>query len=253
MPEDKKLTIQQLLNTLDPERLTKEDFVKSFEQAVLLFKTLEESNKKAIEQLTTAFNEVSAKLKDDNSLDLSDVKKEIVKQLKKALDNQSVSLNFVKDKVSKLKSGDDGLDADEDIIVDKVLSLIKLPEQKEILFDTPKQFRDKVVSIIEELIKEIIRDVKNLQTRPVGGGIVGRDIIKEHDLSSSLNGTLKTFALPAFWRILEVTSSSFPTTFRKTVDYTTNELTMEITFTSEVDASTMLASGQSITILYVSA
>jgi len=73
--------------------------------------------------------------------------------------------------------------------------------------------------------------------------------VKAYDISSSLNGVLKTFSIPSNTRILSVTSSSFPTTFRPTVDYTSTGST--ITFTSEVDAGTTLASGQTLIIVYV--
>ena len=253
MAEDKNKTLERvenLIKTLD-EQVTKDDFLSAFQSVIDHVAKLDAKFTKALERLTTAFNDVSKTLKESSDISLSDVRKEVKTILAKALKEQETGMNFIKDKVSKLKNGDDGISPVLQDIVEEVLT--QLPEQKDILLDSPKQFRDKVIPIIEELIKEILKDIKGLKTRFVGGGIVGRDIIKEHDLSSSLNGTLKTFALPAFWRILEVTSSSFPITFRKTVDYTTNELTMEITFTSEVDASTMLASGQSITILYVSA
>ena len=166
-----------------------------------------------------------------------------------------MSLNLVRDKVSSLKSGDDGISPEIQDIVEEVLTQIQQPEQKEILLDTPEQFRDKVVPIIEELIKDIQKDVKGLKFRPMptGSGGVGGGHVKVFDLSESLDGSTKTFSLPAYWRIISVTSSSFPTAFRPITDYTTDEANSKITFTSEVDASTMLASGQSIIIVYAEA
>jgi len=73
--------------------------------------------------------------------------------------------------------------------------------------------------------------------------------VRAYDLSGLLNGVLKTFTIPSNSRVLSVTSSSFPTTFRPTVDYTTTGTT--ITFTSEVDAGTTLSAGQTLVIVYV--
>ena len=72
--------------------------------------------------------------------------------------------------------------------------------------------------------------------------------ILAHDLSASLNGVLKTFTLPSNARVLLVITSSFPTILRPTVDYTTTA--SSITFTSEIDAGSTLATGQTIMILY---
>ena len=72
--------------------------------------------------------------------------------------------------------------------------------------------------------------------------------ILAHDLSASLNGVLKTFTLPSNARVLLVITSSFPTILRPTVDYTTTA--SSITFTSEIDAGSTLATDQTIMILY---
>ncbi len=85
-----------------------------------------------------------------------------------------------------------------------------------------------------------------------GGGIIGRDIVQDIDLSSQLNGVTKTFNIPATWRIISVDLSSFPYgSCRKGTDYTYTPQT--ITFTSEIDAATQLASGQTCILTVVTA
>lgn len=69
-----------------------------------------------------------------------------------------------------------------------------------------------------------------------------------YDLSASLDGVTKTFALPANARVILAFGSSAPGVFRPTVDYTTTAST--ITFTSEIAASSTLATGQTVIILY---
>lgn len=76
--------------------------------------------------------------------------------------------------------------------------------------------------------------------------------VKVYDLSSQLDGVLKTFTIPNNLRVLAVHMSSFPfSSARPTTDYTTTSTT--ITFTSEIDASTQLAAGQSLLVEYVEA
>ncbi len=76
--------------------------------------------------------------------------------------------------------------------------------------------------------------------------------VKVYDISSQLNGVLKTFTIPTNIRVLAVHFSSFPfSSSRPTTDYTSTSTS--ITFTSEIDAATTLAAGQSALIEYVEA
>ena len=60
------------------------------------------------------------------------------------------------------KDGSDGKNADETKIVQDVLAQIKLPEQKEIILDDPKQIRDKLETLKENerLDKSAIKGLK---------------------------------------------------------------------------------------------
>lgn len=72
--------------------------------------------------------------------------------------------------------------------------------------------------------------------------------VNSYDLSDHLDGITSTFNIPAVWQIISVHSTSFPFSFRQTVDFTWTPTT--ITFTSQIDPATTLAAGQTITILY---
>lgn len=114
------------------------------------------------------------------------------------------------------------------------------------------------IDIIDSINSEPIRvdrqiDYKHIKNGPqfaVGGGTGGK-IVKAFDLSSSLNGSLSTFNLPAVWRVISVHSTSFPYIFRPNIDYTWT--TSTITFTSEVTPSSTLANGQSLIVIYAEA
>lgn len=172
----------------------------------------------------------------------------------------------------KLNLGDNPKCADESSIVKRLMSYIPSPD------DISKKIRDwlnaifirdaletltederldsKSVKGIDKLeeeiawLKEEIKKERGRKTVVFGGGVGGGRIVKSHDLSDSLNGVTKVFSLPAFWRVLLVQSSSFPNAFRPNVDYTIDASTSKITFTSEIEASTTLASGQTIIVLY---
>ena len=84
------------------------------------------------------------------------------------------------------------------------------------------------------------------------GGNSARDLFKDYDLSSQLNGVLKTFSIPATWNIISVNLSSFPYgSLRKNTDFTYTSTS--ITFTDEIDAATQLATGQSCVLTIVTA
>lgn len=75
------------------------------------------------------------------------------------------------------------------------------------------------------------------------------DTVRLYDLSGDLDSITKTFTIPTNSSVIMVTGSSSPWFFRPTVDYT--RTSNSITFTSEIDAATTLASGQSIGIIYI--
>jgi len=113
----------------------------------------------------------------------------------------------------------------------------------------------------EQIIKKINQSEGKIDTAriqdtpkdtPLFGGRLGRGTgnpLYATDLSASLDGSTKTFPLPVNTRVVSVHSSSTPFVFRETTDYTVSGTTL--TFTSGVDAPSMLASGQSLIVLYI--
>lgn len=123
--------------------------------------------------------------------------------------------------------------------------------------DSPETVRDKLASLEgdDRLDVSAIKGLDDLSKRLAArsGTIITqqRGAVQHYDISSQLNGVKTTFALPAFSRVVLVQSTSFPTAFRPTVDFTTDASAMTLTFTSQIDPATTLAEGQSIIILYV--
>ena len=139
------------------------------------------------------------------------------------------------------KDGIDGKDGSPDTaeqIVDKINTLPEEPD---------KQIDIKHIKGWKKLIEEMIGKSKTVFVGGAGTG--GGRIVKVYDFSDQLNGVLKTFTLPAFWRIIDVQIGTIPP-LRPTVDYTANAGNMTITFTDEIPAETYLIAGQSAICIY---
>lgn len=151
-------------------------------------------------------------------------------------------------------------------IIEKNIEIIK--EQpieiiKEVAIpETPEAIRDKLESLkgdnrlsadaikgLEDLFKVIERNF-NGRLQMIPGGITGRDLFKDIDISPQLDGVTKTFNLQAIWNIISVDLSSFPYgSLRKGIDYTYTPTS--VTFTDQIDASTQLQTGQSCVLTVV--
>lgn len=142
--------------------------------------------------------------------------------------------------------GPAGKDADEVAIQDRIEKnlpslggavrdgLELLPEGEKLKIDA-----------IQDLRKEL-DEVKKRQSQINVGGIsqaAARDLVKDIDLSSQLDGVTKTFNIQGVWNVISVSLDSFPYgALRKNIDFTWTPTS--VTFTSTIDAATQLASGQ---------
>lgn len=144
------------------------------------------------------------------------------------------------------QAGKDGKDADEVAIQDRIEK--NLPALGGAVRDSlellPEGEKLKI-----EAIENLRKELDELRKRPVytgGGGITGtgaRDLVKDIDISASLDGVTTTFNIQSIWNIVSVSLDSYPWgTLRKTIDYTFTSTS--ITFTSTIDPATQLASGQ---------
>ena len=202
--------------------------------------------------------------RDGKDVDEKKVIKEVLRQIPKP-----------KDGYTPVKGKDyfDGKDADVTQIVLEAATLAisevteQIPTIEDIEKDLPKlgeKIRDGLellqgderlkIEAIDNLREELDELKKKIQVKTsnfIGGGLSGGGrIVKSYDLSTYLDGVTKVFSLPVMWRIISIHSSSFPTAFRETIDYVHDASGNTLTFTSEIEASTTLAAGQTITIIY---
>jgi len=173
---------------------------------------------------------------------------------------------------AKGDQGEPGKDADEEKIVSQASEiaitevLAVVPTIDDLKNDIPKlgePIRDALellpegeklkIDAIEELrdeLEKLKKAVKERQVTFVGGSSGGGKNVYLYSLSSQLNGVTKTFSIPAFWRIISVSSSSFPNAFEPDTDYTVDVAASTITFTSQINASSTLAAGQTLLVQY---
>lgn len=165
--------------------------------------------------------------------------------------------------IPKVRNGVDGKTPTAAQITPLIKSL--MPVAKDGSPDSPTQIVEKLQSLrgskrldstaikgLENLFADIQKQIKSVpkttarQFGKVGGG---GDSLLLCNLSASLNGSTKTFPMPAHRKILGFFQSSAPFgAFVENTDFTHTRTS--ITFTSQVDASTALASGQAFLVLY---
>lgn len=150
---------------------------------------------------------------------------------------------------------------DYDLIAEKAASKVKpiIVEKEEEDKDLAEEFmsllNDSKIQITTKHIiglEEQLRVLSNQIGRQRGGGGGGGSTVKVYDISSQLNGVLKTFTIPRNSRILAIHSYSHPySAFVPNTDFTST--VTSITFGDSIDAATQLATGQVILIEYVEA
>ena len=218
------------------------------------------------------------RIEDDNQSTLSNLKKwalervgdlfiksNITQELKNKLKEVDAQMELVK--AYKLPSTADLISEVSKIVESSVVS--QMPKSitiQEIEADIPKlgavirnslellqddeRLDVSAIKGLDELIKKVekLSEAKQTTRFVGGGGGVGRHNTFYYDLSPYLDGTTKTFSLPAAWKVIGVHSGgSTPATFRPTIDFTWSP--NSITFTGEIEASTTLAAGQTIMVV----
>lgn len=239
------------------DSLTKEDFLKAFENVVKIVtqigtKLLTEGN-----QMKSDFSTLALKLQNDNSSDLEQIKTEAGIALGNALnaikESYESRIKAMENKVALLV---DGEDADEEAIYARLLA--QIPTIEDIIKNIPisgPQIRDALellqdderldVSAIKGLDEYIGKRVpKDTGKQIIAAG--GRPRLHYFDLSAQCNGTLKVFAVPLNFGIVGVFSSQAPLIFRPMIDWTEGNRTL--TLTNQVDAP---QTGQTLWIQYL--
>ena len=197
--------LQKLAQVFNTDNIITNDDIEQVLKGILVimnsFKKDNQSlNKETKEIVENIFNKILTeheKLKESVNRETSDVKNEIQEKL-------ATSLKEIKSLMEEVKSmkPKDGLDAvvDEEKIVQDVLSQIKLPEQKEIILDTPEEIANKLESLTGEARLDASA-IKNLPATTVkGGGVRLLQYLADVNIQSPANNdVLKYNSTSKLW------------------------------------------------------
>ena len=258
-PQERNLAkLEKIFKVLD-ESIDKEEFVALLEQLGKAVVAIERKNIDAYTSLQSKFALLIDELKNNSKSSLEDLKRQVnqafVGDIIANMQREHTDrMKAVDAKMATVKNGDKGdsvqgppgMDGSPDTPLEIIEKLESVPEKDKLVIEAIRGLRQE----LDELKKAANKSNAN-GTIYVGGGTTGGGkTVKVYDLTSQLNGVLKTFALPAFWRVHTVDLSSFPNALRPTVDFTTDAALMTITFTSEINAATSLATGQTCIVTY---
>lgn len=256
----------------NPDNLTNREMKLYFDSVVSITKEIKNLTQRELNIIKSTVNSVLSSIDNRSKEALSEIDQKAndfyKNQLLKLNSEYSKKIKAIDEKMDAVK---DGQDADEEAIKSSVIAEVTPKIQEDIYKKFENDLKPITANVILDKVREKpegerwdIEDVNGLQKllselkRSKGGyglsGLAVKNSVMVYDLSSSLNGVTTTFTLPAFWRITSVDLSSFPNgALRPTIDYTTSAGNSTITFTSEINPSTSLSSGQTCIITYVSA
>ena len=137
--------LTKLRSVLEDDGLTRAEFLKAFEAVTNLVLKIKKNNEAEFSELKKDFSTTKQRLEQTTSSDLLAIRKEVKDLcddvLSQMLKDHTKKMEALDERVASLK---DGKDADEEVIVDKVLEKIKFPEQKEVFLDGPQEIRNKL-------------------------------------------------------------------------------------------------------------
>ena len=249
MALDKNLNkLSRLLSLMDEDTLTKEMFLTEFKKVIDLVLDIRKENKATAETLNKAFDTATKSLSDKTNVSLVDVKSEITKALGKSSKELSDSMNFIRDKVRKIKIGEDGHTPTNNELLALIQPLIpKIPDAEKPDLERFDEEDERVNDKIEELEKKI----DELPTRRLGG--TGGDanvayslnrLVKSETPVGNINGSNTAYTLTRVPKA--ILSFYINGMFIHPAEYTQSGTT--ITFSTALPSS---LSGKGFTITFV--
>jgi hypothetical protein len=258
MPIDQEKNLKKLEDLLKivDEGVTKEEFVKAFENVVNLVLKIEKRNSDAVDALERTYANLLDKIRNDHTSSLSDVGDQL-KRIKTEHDNKMMAMDM---KMAEVKDGKPGKDANEEKVIQSVMARIillvlekidnRLPSLGNSIRDGLEKLKNDErldISAIKGL--EDYEDIKKSSKEKTivysgGGGAKGR--VHYYDLTSQCNGVLKTFTIPSNFGVLGVWGTQYPVNLRPMIDWTIGNKTL--TLTSEVSAP---QTGQTLWCMYI--
>jgi hypothetical protein len=238
--DDKKLEAQKLLNALDPDRLTKADFLKFGRGILAAMEQREKRFAKSFSDLAEAITKRLTQAGDEKFAEIDQRVNAKLASLRQPKDGEIGPKGEKGDAGEPGEAGTPGADGSPDMAED-------IRNKLELLTDDERLKPEAIRGLVERLA-DLEKRIGERATVYTQGGVIGRNYLQFYDLSSKLNGASTTFALPAVYRIINVQLSSTPNVLREGVDYSWTPTS--ITFIG-IDPTTQLSAGQTCVIVYV--
>lgn len=238
-------SIQKLIKDLDKRLVTPEDLADFLEEVVKMIGDIRAEQDDFVGMSRDGFDtfkkELTEEIEENRTLARFDDSEAIRTGMADLLAKIEAKMQEVDTRMELVR---DGIDADEEVVAERAAEMaakmIEIPEPQDLVPDL-----EEIRTRIQELSDKIDKLPKQTQWF-TGGAASPREFIKNIDISAQLNGSDKTFNIHAVYSIVSVHCSSFPHALRPTIDYTWTPTS--ITFTSEIDAASTLASGQTVII-----
>lgn len=252
-PETAKLEKLKQLVTMVNEGITKTEFLQSFQAVLTQLVQLENSLIKKIDDTlnnkSQAFNEQISnllseskigfqKMSESHEKTMDSMKTEMMKMMKNLMSSHDKKMEEMDDKMMEMH---DGKDADEKMIIEKVLERIPKPKDGEPGKDIDPLTVEELQNELKSLKEETER-IKNLPRGRMGARKV--PIIKRVNLSSQCDGATKAFTLPRDTvDVVGVFGTQFPINFNPGTDWTFSgqTLTLGDSITAPATGETLFA------------
>ena len=205
--------LQRLFNLMDSDAITKETFVVEFKKVIDFVTKMKDKNSKSMQEFSALVKKVEAKLNGDNSNNLAGIKAEFAKQLANLSNKHNEVVARLDKRISEITNGENGMDADEDIMIERLRN--ELPQVEDLKNDIPimgQEIRNALELLQDEerldqsAIKGLEEKFKELEeiiaSRPLGGGGGGlsnialqRHFIDDETPIGTLNGVNTIFTI----------------------------------------------------------
>lgn len=205
--ENKEIkNIKRMLSILNPDTLTKEDFLEAFKGVMTRQTDYETQNKNDVSEIVSALKAVSDKSKSDNDSNLALLKQDFFKEVDKLLAKFQTKESEITRRMNAIKNGKD---ADEVKVVEAILKRmkkeIKIPKVEEFQSTIPK-LGGKVRDALEKLEGDdrldvsAIKGIKKLIGKSglmMGGGTppTVNAFADDETPVGTVNGTNKVFTI----------------------------------------------------------
>ena len=269
MPTTNLDNLEKFVSRMNQEVPTMKDFEDAIQKILDLVQAILARHEKGIKELQETHEKLMGNVRDETSFSLSDIKGQVndvfVGDQIKRIDGESkmsheemkkIMLEMIEKKIGEMDSHMKNNRFHKEEMTKGMMDMRKEITMKKP--DTAKQIAEKLNAEKEIIDLDVIKGLKEVMKllnqkmdtkMSFGGGGARRGRLKIYDLSDLLDNSTKVFNIPANWAVFGVFSGgSVPTVFRPTIDYTSTST--QITFTSQIEASTTLAVGQTILVQY---